>query len=95
MQLELSPQGEKKLFKGILELISRFLDLQTKPKPRLTGLISRQDAMAELGIKRAQTFREWEKLGLKAYHPPLEDTRTIFYKVSELLEFLGVEDERS
>lgn len=79
--------------RDLLATVGRFLELQTKPQPRITGLISRQQAMAELGIKQPQTFRDWEKLGLKTYHPPLEDTRTIFYKVSDLLEFLGAEDE--
>lgn len=78
--------------RDLLATVGRFLELQTKPQPRLTGLITRQQAMAELGIKKAQTFREWEKLGLRTYHPPMEDTRTIFYKVSDLLEFLGAED---
>lgn len=78
--------------RDLLATVGRFLELQTKPQPRLTGLISRQQAMAELGIKQPQTFRDWEKLGLKPYHPPIEDTRTIFYKVSDLLEFLGAED---
>lgn len=95
MKLELSPQAEQAFQQSLLELVGNFLELHDKPAPRLLGLISRQQAMAELGIKRAQTFREWEKLGLRTYHPPLEDTRTIFYKVSDLLTFLGVEDERS
>lgn len=95
MKLELSPQAEQAFQRELLELVGRFLDLQTKPKPRLTGLISRQEAMEELGIKRAQTFRRWEKLGLKTYGPPLADAKVVLYKVSDLLTFLGVEDERS
>ncbi|WP_262881599.1 hypothetical protein [Streptococcus cristatus] len=48
-----------------------------KVKPRLTGLISAQQAMDELDIK---------------YKPPLEDARKVYYRVSELLKFLGVEN---
>lgn len=95
MKLELSPQAEQDFQRELLELVGSFLELQDKPAPRLLGLISRQQAMEELGIKRAQTFRRWEKLGLKTYGPPLEDAKVVLYKVSDLLTFLGVDYETS
>lgn len=93
MKLELTPQAEKGLMQSILDLIARFLESYTKPEPRILGLISRQQAMKELDIKTAQTFRDWEQLGLRAYQPPLDKSRVIYYKVSDLLTFLGVEDD--
>lgn len=37
------------------------------------------------------TLKRWEEKGLKCYQPPLEDTRKAYYKVSDILIFLGVE----
>lgn len=37
-------------------------------KPRLTGLISNQEAMAELNIKY-KTLQRWEEAGLRRYRP--------------------------
>lgn len=38
------------------------------------------------------TLKRWEEKGLKRYQPPLEDTRKAYYKVSDILIFLGVEN---
>ncbi|HFR3248145.1 TPA: XRE family transcriptional regulator, partial [Streptococcus suis] len=58
--------------------------------PRLLGLITAQQVKDELGIKD-KTLKRWEDNGLRRYQPPLEDTRKIFYRVSDILIFLGVE----
>jgi len=36
--------------------------------------------------------QKWEEAGLRRYQPPLEDTRKIYYRVSDVLKFLGVEN---
>ncbi|MBT0922125.1 MerR family transcriptional regulator, partial [Streptococcus lutetiensis] len=38
------------------------------------------------------TLRRWEARGLKRYTPPIADTKTVYYKVTDLLAFLGVEE---
>ena len=43
----------------------------------------------ELGIDY-NTLRRWEDNGLPRYIPPLEDTRKVFYRVTDILQFLGV-----
>lgn len=45
--------------------------------------------MDELGLKY-NTLRRWEEAGLKRYQPPMEDTRKVYYRVSDILAFLGV-----
>ena len=75
----------------ILEAIERYLKSRDTVKPRLTGLISAQEVMAELDVKY-KTLQKWEGAGLRRYQPPLEDTRKIYYRVSDLLKFLGVEN---
>lgn len=91
MKLELSPNAERSLKKAILDLIARFLDSYTKPAPRVLGLMNRTDVAQELGVSK-QTLKRWEDDGLRPYSPPMESSKATFYKVSDLLEFLGVEE---
>ena len=87
----LSRESEQDLSHGILEVVERYLEARDTVKPRLTGLISAQEAMDELDIKY-KTLQKWESAGLRRYQPPLEDTRKVYYKVSDILKFLGVDD---
>lgn len=91
MKLELTAQSEIDLKTGILELIENYLEAREIVKPRVTGLITAQQLKDELGIKN-KTLKRWEDNGLRRYQPPLEDTRKIFYRVSDILVFLGVEN---
>lgn len=87
----LSRESEHDLTHGILGMVGKYLEARDTVKPRLTGLISAQEAMAELGIKY-KTLQKWEDAGLRRYQPPLEDTRKIYYKISDIWKFLGVEN---
>ncbi|WP_049530341.1 hypothetical protein [Streptococcus pseudopneumoniae] len=87
----LSKESEHDLTHGILEVVEKYLEVRDRIKPRVTGLISAQEAMDELDIKY-KTLQKWEEAGLRRYQPPLEDTRKIYYRVSDLLKFLGVEN---
>lgn len=87
----LSKESEQELTHGVLDLVENYLGARDTIKPRLTGLISAQVAMEELDIKY-KTLQKWENAGLRRYQPPLEDTRKVYYKVSDILIFLGVEN---
>ena len=87
----LSKESEQELAHGVLDLVENYLGARDTIKPRLTGLISAQVAMEALDIKY-KTLQKWENAGLKRYQPPLEDTRKVYYKVSDILNFLGVEN---
>ena len=86
----LSKESENDLTNRISTVVENYLAVRERPKPRLTGLMSAQEAMDELDIKY-MTLQKWEKAGLKRYQPPLEDTRKIYYRISDLMKFLGVE----
>ena len=90
----LSKESEHDLTHGILEVVEKYLEVRDRIKPRLTGLISAQEAMIELDIKY-KTLQRWEDAGLRRYQPPLEDTRKIYYRISDLLKFLGVENGKN
>ncbi len=90
----LSKESEQELAHGVLDLVENYLGARDTIKPRLTGLISAQVAMEELDIKY-KTLQRWESAGLRRYQPPLEDTRKVYYKVSDILIFLGVENGKN
>ena len=86
----LSKESEQDLAHGVLKLVGSYLEAREKVKPRTLGLITAQQVKDELGIK-TKTLKRWEDNGLRRYQPPLEDTRKVFYRVSDILIFLGVE----
>ena len=88
----LSKESENELAHGVLNLVEKYLDARAILKLRLTGLISAQEAMIELDIKY-KTLQRWEDAGLRRYQPPLEDTRKIYYKINDILIFLGADKE--
>ena len=90
----LSKESEHDLTHGILEVVEKYIEVRDRIKPRLTGLISAQEAMDELDIKY-KTLQKWEDAGLRRYQPPLEDTRKIYYKVTDIWKFLGVENGKN
>lgn len=84
-----SQDYEAKLLEQNLTAFNRFLEAYQKPKPRVLGLITAEQVKEELNIK-GKTLKRWENAGLRRYQPPLEDTRKHYYKVSDILIFLGV-----
>ncbi|HEM6229312.1 TPA: XRE family transcriptional regulator [Streptococcus suis] len=94
MRLELTAQSETDLKTGILELIGNYLEAREMVKPRVTGLITAQQVKDELDIEY-KTLKRWEDNGLRRYQPPIEDTKKIFYRISDILIFLGVENGKN
>lgn len=83
----LSRESEIEIKVTILELVSTFLDNYETHKCTL-GLMSPKQVQEELQIGR-KTLTEWEKAGLKRYKPPIVDSRKIYYKKTDILQFLG------
>lgn len=74
----------------VLTAITQLLDGQKKVEPKRLGIINREELKTDLKISKA-TITRWEGAGLKPYRPPMEGAKTVFYKVSDVLAFLGVE----
>lgn len=87
----LSRESEHDLTNGILEVVKRYLEAHDRVPQRLTGLISAKRLQDELDISY-KTLHRWEEAGLRSYHPPLEETRKVYYKVSDIWKFMGVEN---
>ena len=60
------------------------------PKQRALGLISHSQLRNEIDIS-CQTLQRWKDHGLTTYKPPIPDTKLSYYKVSDVLYFLGVD----
>ena len=82
----LSKESENDLTNRISTVVENYLAVRERPK-----LMSAQEAMDELDIKY-KTLQKWEGAGLRRYQPPLEDTRKVYYKVTDILKFLGVDN---
>ena len=87
----LSKESEQELSQGVLTLIDTFLKSQDKVSQKTLGLRTAKQLKDELDIKD-NTLKRFEKNGLKRYQPPLEDTRKVYYKVSDILIFLGADN---
>lgn len=75
----------------ILEAVERYLKSHEKVPQKRLDLISKVELKEELGIGD-KTLTKWECAGLPQYIPPIEDTRKVYYKVTDILKFLGVDD---
>ncbi|HFI0337470.1 TPA: XRE family transcriptional regulator [Streptococcus suis] len=87
----LSRESEQDLTHGLLDMVGKYLEAREKVKPRILGLMTAEQLKDELDIEY-KTLQRWEKHGLRRYQPPIEDTRKIFYRVSDILIFLGVDN---
>ena len=86
----LSKESENSLKRGILKLVENFLKDYLKPKQRITGLMTPKQLKEELEIDY-NTLKRWERAGLKRFTPPIEDTRKVFYRIDDILIFLGAD----
>ena len=87
----LSKESENELTHGVLELVENYLEVREKVPQRLTKLISRSEVKEELKISD-NTLSKWESQGLRRYQPPDEGSRMIYYLVTDIWKFLGVEE---
>ena len=73
-----------------IKLMEKVSELSKRFEPTLLDLISRTRLKKELELTD-KTLDKWEANGLKRYQPPLEDTRKVYYKVSDVLTYLGAD----
>ncbi|RSJ65575.1 hypothetical protein D8803_01735 [Streptococcus oralis] len=75
----------------ILEALERYLKSHEKIPPRMLKLMNRSEVKQELKISD-NTLSKWERLGLRRYQPPDEDSRIVFYLVDDIHKFMGVDE---
>ncbi len=69
--------------KLIIDLIQQ-LNSYKKSLPILT----QKELLEQLKIS-PNTLKSWENQGLKRLEPPIENTRTVFYKIEDVISFLS------
>ncbi|MGQ3449616.1 MerR family transcriptional regulator [Streptococcus pneumoniae] len=53
------------------------------------GIVTQKELLKILQIS-PNTLRTWENKGLKRLEPPIEGTRTIYYKLEDVIGFLTI-----
>lgn len=61
--------------------------IQIKEQSRPLEIIQQRELLTQLNIS-PNTLKTWEKKGLKRLEPPIEGTRTIFYLLDDVINFL-------
>ena len=74
----------EELLNTIITIIQK--ELQTKNS---YGIITQKELLKLLQIS-PNTLRSWENKGLKRLEPPIEGTRTVYYKMDDVIEFLTI-----
>lgn len=55
--------------------------------PKNMGIVTQKELLNILQIS-PNTLKSWENTGLKRLEPPIEGTRTIFYLLDDIINFL-------
>lgn len=87
----LSEAYQKELAQGAVSVLDKVLEGYSKLDKHQLGIITAQQVMAKLEVSY-NTLKRWEEAGLKRYQPPVEDSRKVYYRISDILAFLGVEN---
>jgi phage protein len=74
----------EELLNTIITIIQK--ELQTKNS---YGIITQKELLNLLQIS-PNTLKSWEIKGLKRLEPPIEGTRTVYYKMEDVIEFLTI-----
>ena len=53
------------------------------------GIVTPKELLKILQIS-PNTLKSWESKGLKRLEPPIEGTRTVFYKMKDVIDFLTI-----
>ncbi len=87
MQL-LSKEAEINLLNMLNDHLEKRYELDRK-KDDTFDLIARHDVIKKLEVT-GTTLNNWEKLGLRVYQSPFENSKKIYYRKSDIYNFLSV-----
>ena len=66
----------------LLAMMQKQQDIQKN-----VSILTQKELLSILKIS-PNTLKSWEKTGLKRLEPPIERTRTVFYKMEDVLNYL-------
>ena len=88
MQL-LSREAELELLEKVGDHLEKRLELEKQHNDGW-DLISRPDLLKKLGIS-GTTLNNWQEHGLKSFQSPFENSKKIYYRKSDIYNFLAVD----
>ena len=72
----------------IAQLLQTLINLiQIKEQNIPLKIIQQRELLKQLNIS-PNTLKTWEQKGLKRLEPPIEGTRTVFYLLDDIINFL-------
>lgn len=80
---------ELKQIESMLQTVIELLKHLNNEKSR-SGIYTQKELLALLSIS-PNTLKSWENKGLKRLEPPIENTRTVYYCIDDLIKFLSCE----
>lgn len=66
----------------LLAIMQKQQDIQKN-----VSILTQKELLSILNIS-PNTLKSWEKTGLKRLEPPIEGTRTVYYKIEDVLNYL-------
>lgn len=75
-------QKIEELLMTILALIQQKSDSKAQ-----ISILTQKELLDQLNIA-PNTLKTWERKGLKRLEPPIENCRTIYYKIDDVIDFL-------
>lgn len=80
-------QAKLEKIENLLQVLVYLLDKESNSNH--LQIITQKEVLKELNIS-PNTLKSWERKGLPRLEPPIEGTRTVYYKRSDILKFLTV-----
>ena len=73
----------------IEQILTCLLDMMKKQQDiqKNVSILTQKELLSILKIS-PNTLKSWEKTGLKRLEPPIEGTRTVYYKMEDVLNYL-------
>ena len=73
----------------IEQILNCFLALMQKQEntQKHVSILTQKELLSILKIS-PNTLKSWEKIGLKRLEPPIEGTRTVYYRMEDVLTYL-------
>ena len=69
----------------LLETLIKLIQIKEQNIP--LKIIQQRELLKQLNIS-PNTLKTWEQKGLKRLEPPIEGTRTVFYLIDDVINFL-------
>lgn len=80
-------QAKLEKIENLLQVLVHLLNKESNSNH--LQIITQKEVLKELNIS-PNTLKSWERKGLARLEPPIEGTRTVYYKRSDILKFLTV-----